>query len=134
MVHHTEWDRRANQRGGFMQKDHNEMEQIIKEMAPGGKHHHPFKDGSVKTDSQIHHEGSETRVAYRGVDYDHSLPSLYRGQWYQSSYSLFTTAVKIILFILIAFCLMQLVRLAAKNMRIYPKSLYSSKKSSKKSK
>lgn len=101
MVHHTEWDRKIDQRGGYMQQDHDEMEDIIKEMAPGGKHYHAFKDGSVKNDSQILHEGVSATVVHRGKDYDHSLPSFYHGKWYQSSDSFMISVIKVFAFLLI---------------------------------
>ena len=116
MVHHTEWDRKIDQRGGFMQKDHDEMEQIIKEMAPGGKHYHAFKDGSVKSDSQILHEGASASVVHRGKAYDHFLPSFYHGQWYQSSYSFMMSVMKVIMTILVLFIAMKFLMMATKPM------------------
>lgn len=116
MVHHTEWDRQIDQRGGFMQKDHDEMEEIIKEMAPGGKHYHAFKDGSVKSDSQILHEGASATVVHRGKDYDHSLPSFYHGKWYQSSYSFMMGVIKVFFSILVIFIAMNFFMMATKPM------------------
>ena len=100
MVHHTEWDRKTDQRGAYMQKDHDEMEEIIKEMAPGGKNYHSFNDGSIKSDSRILHEGASAIVDHRGKDYDHSLPSFYHGQWYQSSNS-FRMSVLTVCFVIV---------------------------------
>ena len=114
MVHHTEWDRKIDQRGGYMQKDHDEMEEIIKEMAPGGKHYHAFKDGSVKSDSQILHDGASATVMHRGVDYDHSLPSFYHGEWYQSSHSFMMSVLKVFLFIIVTFMAMKFLMMATK--------------------
>ena len=116
MVHHTEWDRKMDQRGGYMQKDHDEMEQIIKEMAPGGKHYHAFKDGSVKTDSQILHDGASATVVHRGKDYDHSLPNFYHGKWYQSSDSFMMSVMKVFISILVIFLAMKLFMMAKKTM------------------
>lgn len=114
MVHHTEWDRKIDQRGGYMQKDHDEMEEIIKEMAPEGKHYHAFKDGSVKSDSQIKHEGASATVVHRGKAYDHSLPSFYNGKWYQSSYSFMMSVLKVFLFIIITCIALKFFMMAAK--------------------
>ena len=119
MVHHTEWDRKTDQRGGYMQKDHDEMEEIIREMSPGGKHYHAFQDGSVKTDAQIKHEGSSSQVVHRGKSYDHSLPSLYHGKWYPSSQvsnqsSFFMTMVDLIIFIIFVFCFLKIAKMVWK--------------------
>ena len=101
MVHHTEWDRKIDQKGGYMQKDHNEMEEIIKEMA-AGNHYYAFKDESVKSDSQILHDGASTTVVvHRGADYDHSLPSLYNGKW--CSHFFMMSVLKVFLFIILTF-------------------------------
>ena len=116
MVHHTEWDRKIDQRGGFMQKDHDEMEEIIKEMAPGGKHYHAFKDGSVKSDSQILNTGASASVVHRGKDYDHSLPSFYHGQWYQSSFSFMMSVIKVFMTILVVFIAVKFLMMATKPM------------------
>jgi hypothetical protein len=116
MVHHTEWDRKIDQRGGYMQKDHDEMEEIIREMAPGGKHHHAFKDGSVKSDSDILHKGASASVVHRGSDYDHSLPSFYHGKWYQSSDSFMMSALKAFLFIILTFIALKFFMMASKSM------------------
>ncbi len=116
MVHHTEWDRKMDKRGGYMQNDHDEMEQIIKEMAPGGAHYHPFKDGSVKTDSQIVHAGASAAVVHKGASYDPSLPSFYHGQWYQSSYSFFMGAVRGMSLILFVYFFMKILSMASKAM------------------
>lgn len=106
MVHHTEWDRKIDQRGGYMQKDHDEMEEIIKEMAPEGKHYHAFKDGSVKSDSQTKHEGASATVVHRGKDYDHC--------WYQSSHSFMMSVLKVFLFIIITCIALKFFMMAAK--------------------
>lgn len=116
MVHHTEWDRKIDQRGGLMQKDHDEMEEIIKEMAPGGNHDHAFKYGSVKSDSQILHEGASASVVHRGKAYDHSLPSLYHGEWYQSSYSFMLSVIKVCMSILVVFIAMKFFMMVTKPM------------------
>ena len=116
MVHHTEWDRKIDQRGGLMQKDHDQMEEIIKEMAPGGKHYHAFKDGSVKYDSQILHEGASASVVHRGKAYDHSLTSFHHGKWYQSSYSFMLSVIKVFMSILVVFIAMKFFMMASKPM------------------
>jgi hypothetical protein len=114
MVHHTEWDRKIDQRGGYMQKDHDEMEDIIKEMAPGGKHYHAFKYGSVKSDDQILQNGASATVVHRGVYYDNSLPSLYNGKWYQSSHSFMMSVLKVFLFIILTFIALKFLIMATK--------------------
>lgn len=118
MVHHTEWDRRKDQQGGFMQKDHDEMEEIIKEMAPGGKHYHAFKDGSLKSDSQILHEGALESVAHRGKAYDHNLPSFSHGKWYKSSDSFILSVIKVFMSILLVFIAIKFFMMATKPMRV----------------
>ena len=102
MVHHTEWDGKLDQ-SGYMQKDHNEMEEIIKEMAPGGNHYHAFKDGSLKSDSQILHDGASATVVHRGKDYNNSLPNFYHGKLYQSSHSLMMSVLKVFLTFIVTF-------------------------------
>jgi hypothetical protein len=82
MVHHTEWDRRYDKRTGSMQKDHDEMEDIIREMQPGGKHYHAPGTG-VKSDKQILRKARKHMVHAGGKDYDHSLYSLHHGKWYK---------------------------------------------------
>jgi hypothetical protein len=114
MVHHTECDRKIDQRGGYMQKDQNEIEEIIKEMAPGGSHYHAFKDGSVKSDSQILHDGASATVVHRGADYDHSLPSFYHGKWYQSYHSFMMSVLKVFLLIIVTFMAMKFLMMTTK--------------------
>lgn len=115
-MHHTDWDRMTNQRYGYMQKDHDEMEEIIKEMASGGKHYHAFKDGSVKSDSKILHEGASASLVHKGKDYDHSLPSFYHGKWYRSSDSFMMKILKVILFIILTFIALKFFMMASKSM------------------
>ena len=118
MVHHTEWDRELDKQHGLMQSDHDDMEQIIKEMGPGGKHYHAFKDGSVKSDSQIMAEGTSATVVNRGKDYDHSLPSLYHGKWHKPSNSSLSimSFIRLLMLIAVGFFAIKLISLAAKSM------------------
>lgn len=118
MVHHTEWDRERDKQGGFMQGDHDTMEQIIKEMAPGGKHYHAFKDGSVKSDKVILAEGAGAKVVHTGKDYDHSLPSWYHGEWYTSSHLLLMSFVRLFMFILFGFVGIKLISMASKSIQL----------------
>ena len=120
MVHHTEWDREQDKRHGLMQSDHDEMEQIIKEMGPGGKHYHAFKDGSVKSDSQIMAKGASGTVVHRGKDYDHSLPSLYHGKWHKPSNASLSmmSFVRLLLLIACGFFAIKLITMAAKSMTV----------------
>jgi len=83
-----------------MQKDHDEMEEIIKEMAPGGKHYHAFKDGSLKSDSQILHEGASER------------------KWYKSSDSFMLSVIKVFMSILVVFIAIKFFMMATKPMRV----------------
>ena len=115
MVHHTEWDRKKNQQGGYMQKDHDEMEDIIREMSPGGKHYHAFKDGSIRTDAQIVHSGASSEVVHKGKPYNPSLPSFYHGRWYQSSYPFLMSMFSIMFFILILSCIIHFFRMARRS-------------------
>jgi len=95
MVHHTEWDRKVDQRGGYMQKDHDEMEEIIKEIAPVGKHYPAFKHGSAKYDS-------------------HCSPSFYH-RGYQSSHSMISV-LKVFLFIILTCITLKFFMMASKPM------------------
>ena len=125
MVHHTEWDRKIDERGGYMQKDHDEMEEIIREMSPGGKHYHAFTDGSVKTDAQIVKTGATSEVVHRGAPYDHSLPSFYHGSWYQNSNYFFKGFLEVMSLVLIVFMLVKLMGMSSK-MLPFPKRTASS--------
>lgn len=135
MVHHTEWDRKVG-----MQGDNDEMDEIIKEMAPGGSHYHAFKDGSVKSDAQILHDGVSTKVVHKGAAYDHSLPSLYHGKWYDSDSfrkvfsseksepSFFMSVIRVMSLLLVLFICIKILGMVMKAMKI-PKSKSRSKKS-----
>ena len=127
MVHHTEWDRKIDQQGGYMQKDHNEMEKIIKEMAPGGKHYHAFKDGSVKTDAQILSAGSSHTV-HKGAPYDSSLPSFNHGQWYHSTHSTFINIMFFIVLFVVVVMVLKAVRMAKRHKRKSSRSRSKSRK------
>ena len=116
MVHHSKWDRQKNYEGGYMQHDHDEMKEIIKEMAPGGKHYHAFKDGSVKTDAQILHSGASAEVVHAGKSYDPSLPSFYHGQWYKSSNTFLMSIIRVMLLIVIVFMFLKFVKMASRKM------------------
>lgn len=70
MVHHTEWDRKFDDNFGYMLKDREEMKDIIREMAPGGKHYHPEPSASPLP------------VTPHATSNDNPLPSLYHGKWY----------------------------------------------------
>ena len=109
MVHHNEWDRAMNHSSGYMQKDKNEMEEIIKEMSPGGKHYHPFNDGNVLTDSQILRNGASSETVHKGAPYDRSLPSFYHGHWYKSSHSALMSITKVMAFIVVVFVALKFV-------------------------
>lgn len=107
MVHHNEWDRKLNEKNGYMQKDHDEMEEIVKEMAPGGNHYHAFKDGSVGSVKSDSNNLNERTSVHRGKYYDHSLPSFYHGKWSnpnpnQSSDSVMMSVIKVFAFLLVA--------------------------------
>ena len=47
------------------------MDDIIREMAPGGTHHRAFHGGDSRSSEVVH----------KGAPYDRSLPSLYNGVW-----------------------------------------------------